>query len=111
MANTINSTPISSEYHTLAEEIYSLDDKSALQDPYGKSSESPAFLYGTAIQGYPDIYHADLLGQYLLSTIGDNWYNHIHVVPSTIVLGNLLSAQEVEIEVWNGFLSRKRLMI
>lgn len=37
----------------------------------------------------------------LLPTFGADWYHRIHVIPSTIDLGNLVSPVERVLEVWN----------
>lgn len=42
-------------------------------------------------------------GVFLLSFGFLNWYNHIHVEPLSIDLGNLISVQEREVHVWNGY--------
>ena len=39
----------------------------------------------------------------------DDYYNRIHVNPSTIALGNLLSSQVRNVEVWNSYFSSKIL--
>lgn len=40
----------------------------------------------------------------------DDYYNRIHVNPSTIDLGNLLSVQTVQIDVWNAFIAPNTLV-
>lgn len=38
-----------------------------------------------------------------------DWYNRIHLIPATLDLGNLLSSQEREVEVWNAYFTAKNL--
>lgn len=60
--------------------------------------------YGSSVPDYTITpIHTPIPNQHLLGTMGDEWYNRIHLVPSTTQLGNLLSTQEIDIEVWNGF--------
>ncbi|MCA1806447.1 MAG: hypothetical protein LC687_01075, partial [Actinobacteria bacterium] len=44
-----------------------------------------------------------------IQTVGEEWYHRIHLIPSKKELGNLLTAQTVDIEVWNGFLVSRTL--
>jgi hypothetical protein len=40
---------------------------------------------------------------------GDDWYHRIHVIPSTIDLGNLVSNQQRRFEVWNAYFDSRTL--
>ncbi|MGI9277956.1 MAG: hypothetical protein ACR2PT_24305 [Endozoicomonas sp.] len=44
-----------------------------------------------------------------IQTFFDDYYNRIHVTPADLDLGNLLSAQTREVEVWNAYTSGKTL--
>ena len=39
----------------------------------------------------------------------DQWYNHIHITPDPLALGNLLSNQTRTVEVWNAFFTNATL--
>ena len=52
----------------------------------------------------------DKTGQEIVANPGEEWYNRIHLIPSATELGNLLSAQTVDIEVWNGFFVPRTLV-
>lgn len=49
------------------------------------------------------------MGGYRQPTFLDDYYHRIHIRPSTIELGNLLSAQVREVEVWNSHFVPKLL--
>ena len=38
-----------------------------------------------------------------------DWYHHVHLLPATIALGNLLSTQMRQVEVWNAHFGSKTL--
>lgn len=42
-------------------------------------------------------------------SFADDFYNRIHITPSSLALGNLLSSQTREFEVWNSYFSSKLL--
>lgn len=60
-------------------------------------------IHGSIVKGYPDTYHSTSINQHMSRTASEEWYNRIHLIPSATELGNLLTAQIVSIEVWNGF--------
>ncbi|AFN39643.1 tail assembly protein [Pseudomonas phage MP1412] len=44
-----------------------------------------------------------------MPTFLDDYYNRIHIRPSNVNLGNLVSEQQFAIEVWNGFFNNRYL--
>lgn len=48
-------------------------------------------------------------GGNLAPGFGRDWYHRIHIVPASIALGNLLSSQTREVEVWNAHFADKLL--
>lgn len=44
-----------------------------------------------------------------MQSFSDDWYNRIHIRPSTVDVGNLVSDQFFTVEVWNGYFSSKNL--
>lgn len=42
-------------------------------------------------------------------SFADDWYNTIHIRPSTLALGNLLSTQTRDVEVWNAYFDSEAL--
>lgn len=59
-----------------------------------------------ASQPYPDPYSTDVGGA-VGRDFGDDWYHRIHVIPSELDLGNLVSTQSRTIEVWNAYFETK----
>lgn len=109
MANTLGKSILVSEYHTLAEEFYARSATAPVQTPDGVISDSAAAYSGSVVKGFPTTYHVSIPNQVLLGTIGDEWFNRIHIIPSSLDFGNLLSSQQVEVEVWNGHFDAKTL--
>jgi len=69
-------------------------------EPYGagaRTDNTPVSSIPIARQGF------------LAPTFRTDWYGRVHVVPSNISLGNLLSSQERDVEVWNGHFEQKLL--
>ena len=45
----------------------------------------------------------------LVRQFEQDWYHHVHLLPATIALGNLLSTQMRQVEVWNAHFAPKTL--
>jgi hypothetical protein len=50
-----------------------------------------------------DIIHAKDIAGAITGAFSQDWYNHIHVLPSQMALGNLVSEQKRTVEVFNAF--------
>jgi hypothetical protein len=50
-----------------------------------------------------DITHAKDIAGTVTGAFSQDWYNHIHVLPSQMALGNLVSEQKRTVEVFNAF--------
>lgn len=55
----------------------------------------------------------DVVGTFATGVLADaftsDWYGRVHIRPATMALGNLLSEQTREVEVWNAFFSTQTL--
>jgi hypothetical protein len=43
-------------------------------------------------------------GQSTVAGIGDNWFNRLHIIPRTLVLGNILTTITRQIDIYNAYL-------
>jgi hypothetical protein len=50
-----------------------------------------------------DISHTTVIAGVVTNAFSHDWYNHIHVLPSHMELGNLVSEQKRTVEVFNAF--------
>lgn len=70
---------------------------------FGLIGSAESYPGGSFSRVYPGIWTNDTTTQFISEDIGKYWYNRIHITPSSISLGNLLSAQSTSVEVWNAF--------
>ncbi|HYE35511.1 hypothetical protein [Methylocaldum sp.] len=78
--------------------------------PPHESAAAPALLFGTLTDNLPIAATPFALGGAGLAvSFSDDWYHRVHLVPAAIALGNLLSTQTREVEVWNAHFSGKLL--
>lgn len=76
---------------------------------FGLIGFAESYPGGSFSRVYPGIWTNDTTAPSLSEDLGKYWYNRIHLIPSATALGNLLSSQEVSIEVWNAFFTQQTL--
>lgn len=76
--------------------------------PFGATDPSPA-LWSTQTVSRPisalKVNHAG----YWSTSFRDDWYNRIHLLPGILEMGNLLSSQVRNVEVWNAYFDSRML--
>lgn len=70
---------------------------------------SPEILSGAVFSSLPIQEVEENSPGYRMPTFLDDYYNRIHIIPNEIALGNLLSSQSRNVEVWNSYLADKLL--
>lgn len=103
MANTVGKEFIFSALHTLAEEFYNRDPYAPVQNPSGLFIDPLLAGYGSLTFVIGSVDGIDVADQKRMKTIGDEWYHRVHITPNVVSLGNLLSAQSFDVEVWSAF--------
>jgi hypothetical protein len=84
---------------------YAWDD----QSPPGKPWERTADGFGSVQNNLPISEAGEVSTGWRMPTFLDDYYNRIHIRPSNINVGNLVSEQQFAIEVWNGFFNSRQL--
>lgn len=80
----------------------------SLQPPFSQTVESLSSGFGSPFRGIAKGIARTLTG--IDSTdYFDDFYNRIHVNPSSVDLGNLLTVQERTVDVWNSFIEPRVL--
>lgn len=77
-------------------------DPGVFQSSLGLGADSTANTQPTAMQ------RRDVDGD-LLTEFGALWYDHLHIIPGVLALGNVLSNETVTVEVFNGYFVQKTL--
>lgn len=77
---------------------------------YPYSASKSAKLLDTVInRNFPVNVTSRPINGFITTSYGDDYYHRIHISPSTIDLGNVVSSQEFEVYVWNAHFIKKRL--
>ena len=84
---------------------YAWDD----QSPPGTPWERTADGFGSVQNNLPISEAGEVSTGWRMPTFLDDYYNRIHIRPSNINVGNLVSEQQFAIEVWNGFFNSRQL--
>lgn len=84
---------------------YAWDD----QSPPGTPWERTADGFGSVQSNLPISEAGEVSTGWRMPTFLDDYYNRIHIRPSNINVGNLVSEQQFAIEVWNGFFNDRYL--
>lgn len=71
--------------------------------------EAPDLLHSAVVSTQPVAEPAVAIAGYYMPGFRGDYYDRIHVVPAEIALGNLLSAQTRDVEVWNAYFVGKLL--
>lgn len=59
---------------------------------------------GSAVFHLPSAIAHGPIGAFIPKHYGDDWYYRIHMVPNPVRLGNVISAQQRTVELWNAYL-------
>jgi hypothetical protein len=73
------------------------------------SEAKPVWLSDPLVNNLPVSQTIYVKSGKVLQCYYEDYYNRIHTVPSTIVLGNLTSDQVRTVEIWNAYLTNKTL--
>lgn len=76
--------------------------------PYSESM-SAGILDTTITRNFPVNVASRNINGYTTTSYDDDFYNRIHIMPSKIELGNVVSSQEFTLYVWNAHFTKKRL--
>ena len=79
------------------------------QSPPGTPWERTADGFGSVQNNLPISEAGGVSTGWRMPTFLDDYYNRIHIRPSNINVGNLVSEQQFAIEVWNGFFNSRQL--
>ncbi|ASZ72302.1 hypothetical protein vBPaeSS218_00004 [Pseudomonas phage vB_PaeS_S218] len=84
---------------------YAWDDQSPPSTPWERTADG----FGSVQNNLPISEAGEVSTGWRMPTFLDDYYNRIHIRPSNINVGNLVSEQQFAIEVWNGFFNSRQL--
>lgn len=84
---------------------YAWDDQSPPSTPWERTADG----FGSVQNNLPISEAGEVSTGWRMPTFLDDYYNRIHIRPSNINVGNLVSEQQFAIEVWNGFFNNRYL--
>ncbi|QVJ12993.1 hypothetical protein [Pseudomonas phage Psa21-HRN] len=84
---------------------YAWDDQSPPRTPWERTADG----FGSVQNNLPISEAGEVSTGWRMPTFLDDYYNRIHIRPSNINVGNLVSEQQFAIEVWNGFFNDRYL--
>lgn len=65
---------------------------------------------GEPVADWPVEAHGRVIAGVLATTYSDDYYHRIHISPSVLNLGNLVSTQTTEVFLWNAYLNSQQLI-
>ena len=77
--------------------------------PYHESIVSKAHIFSLATH-HPVEANGHALNHVKTNSYFDDYYNRIHISPSTLTLGNIASEQTQAVNIWNAYLVPKTLL-
>jgi len=79
------------------------------QSPPLAAKKSAGALHGSAVDNLPISMLGEAQTGFVAPMFGADYYNRIHITPSTLDVGNIVSEQIKTVEVWNAYTGTKTL--